>query len=84
MNTVLSKNTSRTLKNMCLKFADRTAIKHQPYHLENCAKLMQPYLDFCAAIKCWPYLDFCATLNAGRTLDFCADRTTLNAVRTVH
>ena len=27
-----------------------------------CSKLMQPYLDFCAAIKCWPYLDFCATL----------------------
>ena len=61
-NCAQQKEPSRTPQNMCLKFADRTTIKHQPYLLENCAELMQPYLDFCAAIKCWPYLDFCAAL----------------------
>ena len=57
-NCAQQKEPSRTPQNLCLKFADRTTIKHQLYHLENYAKLMQPYLDFCAAVNDWPYLDF--------------------------
>ena len=63
LNTVLSKNTSRTLKILCLNFADRTVVKPSRTssktvpnkccsYLENCAgNLMQPYLDFCAVIN---------------------------------